>query len=729
MPVWPRLDDLARLPLPGSAAPGSIAFAPDGSAITYLHSTDGSLVRALWWHELESGDRRVIAGPPAEASSEESLGLEEQLRRERTRTSELGVTDYAWAPEATVPTLVVLVGGQVYVAVGDDVRRGVTALEGADGVASAVVSPDGASVAFVRDGELWACDVAGGAPRRLTSDATDGVFNGLAEFAAAEELGRHEGLWWSADSAAVAYVHVDERHVPPFVIPHLAAASGEPPSEEHRYPFAGGPNARVRLRISEADGSSHREVELGMGPDDYLARVLAEPGGGWLVAVLPRDQRALRWLRVGRDGGARELWVERSEPWLNLDDHTRVLRDGRILRSTERTGFRHLELRAADGSFGRQLTGGQWVVAGVVHVDEDRGEVLFLATRHGATERHLYVAPLDAPEPVTDPQLLTEDPGWHEVSVSRDGSAWVDTWSDLENAPQVELRRRDSSSRATIHAPALDAASLGVRPPELLDVIADDGTTRLHAALYQPPDAEPATHVPLPCVVWVYGGPHAQYVKRAWDVTVHPLRQYLARAGVAVLVVDNRGSAYRGLGFEAPLDRALGEVEVADQVAAVRQLAERGIVDASRVAMTGGSYGGFMTIRVMARHPHLLRAGVAVAPVTAWDGYDTAYTERYLGTPQEAPDAYRAASLLDEAAELGGHLLLIHGAIDENVHLRHSIRLVNALHRAGRDDVELVILARDRHRPRSDEGIRTRDRRTVTHLLGALGLALPESGA
>ncbi|HEX2142214.1 MAG TPA: DPP IV N-terminal domain-containing protein, partial [Candidatus Limnocylindria bacterium] len=423
MAVWPRLDDLARLPLPGSAAPGSIAFAPDGSAITYLHSTDASLVRALWWHDLESGERRMIAGPPAEATTEESLGLEEQLRRERTRTSELGVTQYAWAREAAVPTLVVPVGGQVYVAVGNDVRRGVTALEGADGVASAVVSPDGRSVAFVRDGELWICGVAGGAPRRLTGDAGDGVFNGLAEFAAAEELDRHEGLWWSADSAAIAYAHVDERHVPPFVIPHLGAGPGEPPSEQHRYPFAGGPNARVTLRISEAAGGSHQELDLGMAPDDYLARVVAEPGGGWLVAVLPRDQRSLRWLRVGRDGAARELWVERSEPWLNLDNHTRVLRDGRVLRSTERTGYRHLELRTADGPLERQLTGGEWVVTDVAHVDEDRGEVLFLATRHGGTERHLYAAPLDAPEPVADPQRLTEDPGWHQVSVSRDGSA------------------------------------------------------------------------------------------------------------------------------------------------------------------------------------------------------------------------------------------------------------------------------------------------------------------
>lgn len=723
--AWPGLDDLSRLPLPGMAVPGSIAFAPDGSALTYLHSTDGSLVRSLWWHDLSSGERRVIAGPPQEASSEASLSHEERLRRERTRTSELGVTEYAWARAAGVPTLLVPLAGQVHVAMADEVGRGVHPLPAVDRVSAALLSPDGRHVAFVRDGDLWLApvDLSAGEPRPVTRDAEPGVFNGLAEFAAAEELDRHRGMWWSADSRWIAYAHVDERGVPPFAIAHLG--SDQPHGEEHRYPFAGGSNALVRLRLAALEGA-RRDVDLGAADDDYLARVVPHPDGGWLVAVLPRDQRSLRWLRVDADGGCRQLWTERGDPWINLDHDTRILADGRILRSSERSGFRHLELRDADGSLSRQLTAGPWVVTGVVHVDERRGEVLFMGTRHGAAERHLYRVALDAPSPAEDPERLTGEPGWHEVVVSHDGSRWVDTWSDLEHAPRVQLRGRDDPAlRATIHAPQTDAATLGLRPPELVQLTADDGSTPLHAALYRPP-RQVGAEGPPPAVVWVYGGPHAQYVRRSWELTVNPLRQYLSRAGAAVLMVDNRGSHFRGLAFEAPLERALGEVEVADQAAAIRQLADRGQIDAARVAITGGSYGGYMTIRAMARHPDLFRAGVAIAPVTAWDGYDTAYTERYLGRPQEIPEAYRASSLLDEADGLRGDLLIIHGALDENVHLRHSIRLLAALHRAGRDDVELVILPHDRHRPRSPEGMRARDRRTVEHLLSALGLPLPD---
>lgn len=718
-----RLEDISHLPLPGTDVPAAISFAPGGEALTYLQSTDGSLVRSLWWHDLRSGERRVIAGPMPGTEREEAIGHEERLRRERTRTSELGVPEFAWAMRAARPTLIVPVGGRVLAGSGVDAQAAVDALAPLDGVGQvscAILAPDGLRVAFVRGGDLWVALLDGGQSLRLTEDAEPGVFNGLAEFIAAEELGRYEGLWWSLDGTHLAFAHVDERSVPPFMISHLGA---DPPThEEHRYPFAGGPNALVTLRLVAASGDPSVEVDLGMADGDYLARVVAEPSGGWLVAVLPRAQRTLRWLRVAPDGVATELWMEASEPWLNLDDHTRALADGSILRTTERTGFRHLELRRADGVDTRQLTAGEWMVTDVVHVDESRGEVLFIGTADGATQRHLYAASLDMPEPVTRPSRLTNEAGWHEVAVSADGNRWADTCSTLEHAPAVSVRYRDDREPISIHAPSFTAASLQRRPPELLTLRAADGTTPLDAAIYRP--EEPAASPP-PCVVWVYGGPHAQNVKRAWEMTVSPLRQYLAQSGVAVAVVDNRGSANRGLAFEAPLAGHFGGVEVADQAAAVRQLAEAGEIDISRVAITGGSYGGKMTLRCVIAEPSIFRAGVAVAPVTDQAGYDTAYTERYLGLPQDDPAAYERSSVLPQAAELGGSVLLIHGALDENVHLRHSIRLVAALHALDRD-IELVILPNDRHRMRSASGVRTRDRRTVLHLLTELGVPLPD---
>jgi dipeptidyl-peptidase-4 len=725
MPKRLNVEDISHLPLPGTDIPGSVAFTPDGRSLTYLRSTDGSLVRSLWRHDLESGERRILAGPLPEASREEALGHEEQLRRERSRTSELGVTEYSWATDAAVPTLVVPIAGRVFVAVGDEALSGVRPLSGVANASCAVLAPDGRRVAFVSDADLWVAPVDGSPPRRLTDDAEPAVFNGLAEFIAAEELGRYDGLWWSADSQRIAYAHVDERAVPPYLIAHLG--DDAPNHEEHRYPFAGGPNAGVSLRVVAADGGPWVPVELGMAPDDYLARVVADPTGGWLAAVLPRDQRSLRWLRVLADGSARELWVEVAKPWINLDQDTRVLTDGRILRSTESTGYRHLELRLPDGSLDRRLTHGPWVVTGVLHVGEKRGEVLFTGTLDGVTERHVYAVTVTADVPTQHPERLTSDPGWHEAVVSRDGDRWVDSWSTPADAPRVVVRARDGEAPTTILEQDITPASLGLEPPELLELTAADGATRLHAALYRPspdPSAQTPPATPPPCVVWVYGGPHSQYVKRAWEVTVHALRQYLAQQGAAVLVVDNRGTANRGAAFEAVLDGQLGAAELDDQVAAVQQLAARGEIDASRVGITGGSFGGLMTLFALARAPATFRVGAAVSPVTAQEGYDTAYTERYLGTPASNSEGYRASSPLTCAAYLDGQLLLIHGAIDENVHLRHSVRLVAALQAVGRD-VELVVLPNDRHRARTRDGLRTRDRRTVRHLLEGLGLPLP----
>lgn len=707
------LDELERLSEGGSDPPGSVRFAPDGRSLTYLFSADGSLVRSLWRHDLLTGERSIIASPLPQTTSEESLSLDEHLQRERTRTGELGVTDYAWASDAPEPTLLVPQAGRLFVAVGSELGNGLRPMLGADGAQAPLLSPDGSRVAYVVDGDLYVAPVRAGTPRRLTDDSEPGVFNGLADYVAAEELDRFEGAWWSADSRSIAFEHTDERGVPPYPVTA---------DELHRYPFAGGPNTRVGLRIASLEGSAVRDVDLGMRPDDYLARVVPHPAGGWLVAVLPREQRSLRWLRVGADASAEALWIEEADPWVNLDDLTRVLSDGRILRSSERNGFRHLELRTPSGELDRVLTAGDWVVTGLAAISMARGEVLFSATRDGVVERHLYAVSLDARQPVTDPQRLSVEPGWHEFVAQPDGERWIDTWSSLEHAAAVTLRSRDGSA-TRIHEPLTTAAQEGVDPPELMELIGADGRTPIQAAVYRGGRGS-GSGEPAPGVVSVYGGPHRQYVQRSWEVTADPLRQYLAQSGATVVVVDNRGSTDRGAAFESVIEGQLGWNEVADQAAAVRQLQEQGVLRQARVGVYGGSYGGFMTLMAMAREPELFSVGVAVAPVTDWSGYDTAYTERYLGTPADHPEAYQRSSALAHAADVRGSLLLIHGTFDENVHLRHSTRLVDAFRSAGRE-VELVELPGQRHRARGP-AIRVRDGRTAAHLLRGLGLPLPE---
>jgi dipeptidyl-peptidase-4 len=213
-------------------------------------------------------------------------------------------------------------------------------------------------------------------------------------------------------------------------------------------------------------------------------------------------------------------------------------------------------------------------------------------------------------------------------------------------------------------------------------------------------------------------------VRNDWELTVFGLRQYLAQHGATVVVVDSRGTEGRGLAFESAVNRRMGWNEVADQATALRQLAARGELDLGKVGVVGASYGGFMAIMAMAREPDLFGTAVAVAPVSEWTGYDTAYTERYLGLPTENPDGYRESSALTHVKAVRGDLLLIHGTVDENVHLRHSERLVEAFRDAG-TEVDLVTLPEQRHRTRGG-AIQVRERRTIAHLLRGLGLSLPE---
>ena len=715
------LTDLHRLPLPGMAVPSALAFSPDGRWLGFLHAGDGSNVQSLWRLDVASGERTRIAGPGAASRSEGTLDRAEQLRRERSRERSLGITEFHWAvgTGAGAAVLAAPRGGDVLVA-----RVGGPAVAlGLSGVSDARLAPAGDAVAWVADRELHVGTLGPDGRlkqrHRLTHDAGDGITNGLAEYIAAEELGRSRGFWWNRDGTAILHARVDETGIPPFHVQHLAGDTAD--LETHRYPFAGGPNARVDLSVVRVDDETRHQVDTGAAGDDYLARVVADHGDGWLVAILPRRQDRLRWLHVAVDGTTHELWTEASTPWLNLDDDTRVLHDGRILRSTEASSYRHLELRTAHGATQRVLTAGEWVVTGVAGVDEEGGRVLFHGTRDGVLERHLYAVPLDTPRPVTDPERWTVEPGWHETAVARHGGAWADGWSSLDSPPRVVMHTV-SGAEIVVHAPSTSPAEIGHAPPELTTVTAADGATELHAAVYRPAPAGGSTP---PVVVWVYGGPRSQKVANHWELTATPWRQLIRELGAAVLVVDNRGTAHRGLPFEAVLYGHLGEVEVADQLAALDQLAARGEIDGSRAAITGGSYGGFMAIRCLLRHPDRFAAGVAWAPVVDWEGYDTAYTERYLGTPAENPDGYRSSSLRPDAGALRAPLLIQHGLVDENVHFRHTARLLAAFTDAG-VSCDLQVFPTERHASRTPAALRERDRRAIAHLCRGLGIALPD---
>ena len=674
---------VAHFPRPGMAIPGKIRYSPDATFVTYLFSERGDLVRDVWSLDLASGRKQRFLSPPGETVTEENISREETLRRERLRLRETGITDYVWAEKANV--MLLPLRGELY----GWAEGSVTRLAGG-GVIDPRITDDGRRIFFVREGDVSTIDRA--RERRLTEHPA-GTTNGLAEFVAQEELDRLSGYWPSPRGEMVAFEQVDESHIPVFPIVHQAKAALE--IEEHRYPFAGAENARVTLGVVSVDGGATAIMDLG-SQEGYIARVDWHPDGRLLVQWLSRDWKRLE-LRAyspspaGRGGsGWRTVLLEEAEPWVNLHDDLRVLEStGEFTWSSERSGFRHLYLYAPDGTLIRQLTRGGWPAEATVALDQKGRQLYFVGWQQSPLERHLFRVSLDGGEP----ERLTSEPGMHGVAISPDFASFVDVWDSREHPPSITVRSMTGVPQHVIHAAA--PVNLDLPPPELHEFRTGDGVV-LHAAVYRPQTAARA-----PVIVSVYGGPGPQMISDSWAQTVDLRAQMLAQQGFVVLKVDNRGSARRGLAFEAPIARSMGQIEVRDQVEGVRWVETLGFADISRVGIYGWSYGGYMTMMALATAPDVFKAGVAGAPVTFWEGYDTAYTEKYMGTPQQNAEGYRLGSPLTHIDRMQGKLLVIHGMIDENVHFRHTARLMQALIDAGKP-FESLLYPNERHMPRSE---------------------------
>jgi dipeptidyl-peptidase-4 len=336
-------------------------------------------------------------------------------------------------------------------------------------------------------------------------------------------------------------------------------------------------------------------------------------------------------------------------------------------------------------------------VDSVAGIDEKAKRVYFVATKDSPIERHLYSVSFEGGEPAR----ITNRAGTHGVKLDHECQRFIDVHSAVTKPPTITLRSLPEGGEIhTIHdAEDPRVASLDLQPPELVTVQARDGTT-LHGAIYRP-SRSTAGPPPYPTIVSVYGGPHAQVVTNSWGMTVDMRAQYLRSLGYLVFKLDGRGSARRGLAFEGAIKHDLGNLEVQDQVDGVRWLVEQGLTDGTRVGIYGWSYGGYMSAMALARAPETFKVAVAGAPVTHWDGYDSHYTERYMGTPTSNADGYERSSVMHHVENMKGKLLLVHGLIDENVHFRHTARLIQTLI-AQRKDHEIELFPNERHMPRKE---------------------------
>ncbi len=553
-----------------------------------------------------------------------------------------------------------------------------------------VLSPDLKYRAFTRDFNLYVKDMDGN-ETALTTDGRDDLRNGYPDWVYPEELGQYEAFWWSPDSKKIAFMQFDES--PVFRYPIVHAVQANPRTDLQPYPTAGANNPIVRLFIADVATRKLVRLQTGDEADVYLYRGQWRPDGTeFTYHRLNRLQNHVEVHAADPSSGATRLLLADDDPCY-IDETTELLflqDNRRLLWTSERSGYREIYLYDVAGKLLRQLTEARLPESGIAGVDEASGWVYFSGYEARGTETHFYRVKLDG----TGFARLTKDPGSHRVSLSPTAAFWADSFTSYTVPPRTTLRRADGSEVRVLSSstPTADLEAQHLIAPEVFQFKSADGKYDLDGILYFPAHFDPASKYPV--LLSVYGGPGSKGVMNTFKM-VDP-NQALAQLGFLVAACDYRGVTGRGKVFQNLHYLKLGQVELEDHVAFVKALAARPYVDATRVGVTGHSYGGYFTCLALLKAPETFQVGVAGAPVTDWRNYDSIYTERYMRRPQDNPQGYEQSSCLTFAKGLKGDLFIHHGAVDDNVHTCNTIELAQALLQANKR-FDLMIYPEQQH--------------------------------
>ena len=687
MPIL-EIERLYSAPDLDGPSPSGVKISPDSSRVTFLRGKQTDpLQKDLWEYNLADREMRLLVDSAALVAGDEALSDEELARRERLRiVGQRGIVSYHFAPDGD-HLLFPLNGDLFLYDLGDGKTRQLTDTKA--GETDPKFSSTGRYVSYIRDQDLYAIDLETFEEHRVTHDGGGLVRNGMAEFIAQEEMDRYTGYWWAPDDSAIAFIRVDESPVQ--VAERFEIHAEDFEVYEQRYPATGTPNAVVELGVVAPDGTGLRWMNIGEETDIYLPRVDWFPGSEFLaVQRQSRDQQTLDLLKVNaQNGESRVLLTETSNTWINLHNELAFLESRpRFIWSSERSGHAHLYLYDNEGELIRPLTSGEWDVAdgararsALLHIDEAGERIFVTGTLDSPVERNIYEVSLSGE---FGPRRVSDEPGWHKADFADSGEFYVDSFSNAGTPPQLSLHRADGSRIDFIEENPLDESHpyhpwLATRPSiDFGTLEAEDGQT-LYYRMLKPAGFDAGKRYPV--VVYVYGGPMGQAVTNEWSAGFNEI---LARHGFIVFTIDNRGTGFRGTAFDAPLYRHMGKVETADQLVGVDYLRSLDFVDPDRIGIWGWSYGGYMTLMSLFKHPDVFAAGVSGAPVTDWTLYDTHYTERYLGTPQNNAEGYEASGVFPYVGNLAAPLLLIHGMADDNVLFTNSTKLMKSLQDEGR---------------------------------------------
>jgi len=654
-----------------------LKISPDGTRVTFLKGKDSDYDRLdLWEYHIKSGKTRLLFDSKDLHSGKENLSDEEKARRERLRFSGSGIVRYQWSQDGKA-ILFPLAGDVYYYKVGDHKARKIVSTSEFE--TDVRFSPQGNYISFIREQNIFTLNIKSGEETQLTYDGKEHIKNGMAEFVAQEEMGRMTGYWWSKDESKMAFTRIDESPVE--IVTRADIYSDKIMLVEQRYPFAGKDNVKIELAVIALDSKKVKWVDLGKDKDIYLPRVKWTNDNSTLsYQWQSRDQKQLTlktfdWYSQKN----KTLIKEQNHTWLNLNKDLHYLKNGNFIWASEKDGFKHLYLHDANGKLIRQLTEGEWVVDKIENIDEKNEIIYFTGRKDTPLEKHLYSVSIKS----SKVNRISKRNGIHNIKFSKDSKNYVDYFSSAKTPPQVSLHNNRgrrlawlSENKVDKNHPLYEYKEDFIEPEFGSFTLRDtnQGNTRLFYRLYKPSGFDPSKKYPV--MVYLYGGPHAQMVSNHWGDN---FLQYMAQQGYVVFTVDNRGSNYRGKKFEDGLYRAMGSLEVEDQVNGVRFLHGFSWVDKEKIGVYGHSYGGYMTLMSMFKAGEYFKAGVAGAPVTDWSLYDTHYTERYMGTPNKDSEAYKNASVFPYATQLKGPLLIYHGMADDNVLFKNSTRLYKLL--------------------------------------------------
>jgi dipeptidyl-peptidase 4 len=692
------LERLFSPPFLGGRTTQGIEWAPNGKRFSYIERKGNGkdAVVELWTMDAATGERKVLVNgdtlksvtQPEKAKTTQGTGL-----------ARVQADNYQWSPDSNS---LLFIGTNSMVLLDLKTMQSKPVVSSEQEVEDPKFSPDGKWISFSRSANLFAVNLATGETKTLTTGGSEEVLKGKLDWVYPEELDTRTAYWWSPDSSKIAYYEMDERPVTRYPIMDMSSPTGG--TEYTRYPQAGEANPIVRVGVvAVASGSANANAETqwmdtGKNTDVYLARV------NWLpdskrVAIqrLNRGQNQLDLLFCdAATGASTTALTETDKYWINISDDLYFFSDNkRFLWSSERTGFRHFYIYENSGKQLMQLTSGNWGISdlggfgpGAANhpaVDEKHAYVFFVANKEDVRETNLYRVSLN------DKSLtrITKDAGHNEAKVSPDFSSFINSYSNAATPTRQDLCRMDGTRIAAINDGKVpELAQYKLTPVEFVEVTADDGT-KLNASIIKPTNFDASKKYPV--LINVYGGPHVQMVENVWGSFGYLWHEVLAQKGYIVFTLDNRGSWGRGHAFETPIYHQMGKVELQDQLAGVKYLKSLGYVDPARIGITGGSYGGYMTLEALFNAPDIFKAGISDAPVTDWKLYDTIYTERYMGRPQDNAGGYKNSSPVNQAEGLKGKLMLAHGTGDDNVHFANSVELLNTLIDSGLYPDQLMV--------------------------------------